>query len=447
MSLGQYSYHSLTLGYKRLRDLLPVLVDPDLGIISYVQELPRQSNSPDFFYYKAEIADTGIFGLQSNRPSSAGTALDRDRAIAKAVGEAIERYASAIYSYDTLLLARYRDLNVPAIHPDSFRTQIHNEGRNRILDSLEIDTLIRWAPAIDLHTRLEVLVPAAHVYCPYTPDAKASEANVAESISTGLSAHCSFEEATINGILEVVERDSFMMTWLCAESCPIIDPQSLTDLHHEMLDRCRMLGYHITLLYAAKDAGIPTCIAVMKGSYPGSVPFVVAAAAHLEPEAAVTKCIEELALMERFCKRVMLTLDDWVPGEKFEHVVKLVDHLKYWLNPAVIGQADFLTASQKTISLSEIENLSTGEPKKDLSRLVNTIHNTGYQVLVSDITSEDIDCLGLKVVRALIPGYIPLTIQYACRPEGSQRLLHHLDDLKVSAGKPKRINPLPHPFA
>lgn len=439
----------MSIYFKRLKDLLPVLVDPELGIISYVQELPRQNDSPDFIYYKAEIADTGIYGLKTNRPTTGGTALDRDRAMAKAIGEAIERYSSAIYFQSDLPLSTFGDLSMAAVHPHAFRIHTDEQLRRKQfpLDVFDEYSRIRWVPATNLHTRDEILVPAGFVYCPYTPDFDAGEAEIAEFMSTGLAAHCSHDEAALNGILEVVERDSFMTTWLAKESCPVLDPATMTELHNEMITRFMAFGYKITLLSAAKDAGIPTFIAVMKGYYPGSVPFVVSAAAHLSPDMAVTKCLEELALMERYCKRMMLQPMNWVPGKKYENVVKLIDHLKYWLNPDVIQQAEFLTTSDQKVSLSDIPNLLTGDPHQDLSRLVQRILDSGYQVLVSDITTEDIDALGLKVVRALIPGYVPLTIHYANRPEGSPRLLRYLEKKGLSAAGQRVINLLPHPFA
>ena len=426
-----------------------MLVNEETGVITYLEELPRQYDMPDFIYYKGEIANTGIFGLKENRPTSGGTSLDRDRAMAKAVGEALERYSSAIYFKEDLKLSSYRDLPIPALHPGAFvyHTDEQITHRDFPLDPFDEGTCVRWVNAVHYAEGADILVPAAFVYCPYTPDTEHGEANIAESISTGIAAHCSFEEAAINAILEAVERDSFMIHWLARIACPVIRPDSLTSLHREMLRRFAAFGYEVNILHATLDAGVPTVFCTMHGQWQGSVPLIVSSATHQDPVDAITKCLEELALMERLCKRVMLSMDKGPVSGDDQQVTKLIDHLKFWLEPDIIPQADFLVSKSETVSLSELESLLTTDPPADLGNLVDRIESTGNSVYLCDLTSSDIRDLGISVVRAVIPGYVPLNVDDRCRPEGSARLRQFMNSRRNGNNLISGINPLPHPFA
>ncbi len=446
----QSVFSSQGLTYKRLKDIVPFLVDDETGIISYVQELPRQFDSPDFIYYKAEIGNTAIFGLDENQPATGGTSLDRDKAMAKAVGEAVERYSSAIYFPEDLILSSFSDLEQEAVHPELFaiHTPAQVSHRDFPLDMFNEQSRIRWTPSTQIATGIQKLVPAACVYCPYTVDHLSGEANVVESVSTGLASHCSYEEAAINAILEIVERDSFMTHWLASVPCPVIEPETLTSLHQEMISRYASYGYDINVLLATPDTGIPTMFCVMHGRWKGCVPFIISSATHLDPVSAITKCLEELALMERLCKRVMLTSQDWTGGENYKHIIKLVDHLKFWMNPAVVPSADFLVSKTQRVSLQELPDLSIGSPKGDLTLIVERVENMGYPVYISDVTSPDVRDLGMHVLRAIIPGYVPLSVHYRCRPEGSNRLLQLLQTHQQSKSqKALQLNFIPHPFA
>src|SRR5438067_523325 len=90
---------------QKLIDALPYLVDEKVGIINVVQEVRRFPGAPNFFHYAAEACNTRAFTKQTNFAITGGASVDRDRAIAKAAGEAIERYCSAIYDVESLPLS------------------------------------------------------------------------------------------------------------------------------------------------------------------------------------------------------------------------------------------------------------------------------------------------------------------------------------------------------
>ena len=114
------------------------------------------------------------------------------------------------------------------------------------------------------------------------------------------------------------------------------------------------------------------------------------------------------------------------------------------MHESSIPGSDFLHTSTSSIKLKDIPDESTGTPEGDLEKATAMINKIGHEVLIADITSSDVRGLGFYVVRALIPGFLPLNKRYDCRPVNSKRLKSHL---ALQEKTLLDINPLPHPFA
>lgn len=428
----------MPVSYQLLKDIIPRIVNPAHGIVQYVEELPRQGHFADFFYYKSVLANTGVFGNEESYPTAGGVAIDRDRALAKAIGESIERYDSAIYFRDELLWGCYKNLTSRAIPPDHF--QLFNDRQFTTVNpcqKFDDNSEVYWNKAINLQDNQSYLVPSSLVYCPYQIDSERGENQYFETISTGLSAHITLDKASINGILEVVERDAFMTFWLLQLELPLIDVSSLALSHHMALRRLNHAGYDVDIRVFISDANIPTIISQLNGRGQSTVRHVIAAATCLDPSDAIQKSLEELSLMERFIQGRKNS------GQTSSGVDSLHDHVLYWLEETHT-LPNFLSANTDQVSLNDLPLHKTDEDQKDLENLVKTISTSGYQVYIADITLEDIESLGMKVIRAIVPGYLPLNKRASCRPLGAARLVKEKKRWNI---KEEHINTLPHPFA
>lgn len=379
---------------------------------------------------------------------TAGTSLNRNKAIVKALGEGIERYCAGSYIHDQLVYNSYLELGDVALHPNQYKLYLDRQFERQTfpLTKIKNDTKIYWKEAITGRTKEVKYVPANLVYCPFISNL--NSVHYFESMSTGLAAHCSFEEAALNGFLEVVERNNFMFTWLTKSEPLVVEKNSLTEEHKNLIQLYERDGYQVNLSYNPGKDGIPSFIALIRGSHKNNVPLLIAAATHLDPTLAITKCLEEIALMERLCQQKLLAPSILATTADYFKVNTLLDHVMLWLNPEVWNNANFLMSGVESISLKDISNLSQNEPKEDLKFLVNVIENLGYQTLISDITPDDIRELGLFSVRAMIPAYIPLNKNYNCRPLGAQYLIDYFRSIGVHEETLEdHIYPVPHPFA
>ena len=117
--------------------------------------------------------------------------------------------------------------------------------------------------------------------------------------SNGCALGGSLEEAIFHGIMEVVERDSFLLTWYARLPLPRLDLRSANDKELQlMVDRIRdVAGYDLYFYNSTMEHGIPSVWAVAKNRRSKGVNLICAAGANPDPVNAVKSTIFELAGM------------------------------------------------------------------------------------------------------------------------------------------------------
>ncbi|UII21552.1 YcaO-like family protein [Fulvivirga ligni] len=434
---------------RRLTDTLPYLLDPKVGIITGLSEHPLEIDSPSFFRFNGSAANTEAFGEYRNFAIGGGAATSRELALAKTVGECVERYCAAIYDKQQFPLFTYNEAPFKCVHPKDFalysaEQYIHPEFD---FDEFTTDSPVRWIEALNMDSQEPMWIPASMVFVPYFFYQNGDETPIIQPISSGLSCHCSFEEAVIGGICEVIERDDFMITWQAQLSRTKITKSSLSKSNQDLVARFEKVGYEIHLMDISNETGIPGILAVAVGSKTDFVPLVVAASVALSPEEAVRKALEELAHTERYAYQIKYELPRLQAHPEYDNVLGQVHHVNFWMNPAVRKHAEFLYSSDQYIDFGELKDFSKSNPLEEMKEVVSVINASGYEVLITDITTSDIQSLGMKVVRAVIPGYHPLFMGYHKRALGGERLWTVPQKLGFKGiTKEEGDYPFPHPF-
>ncbi|NGZ02630.1 MAG: hypothetical protein CV090_06235 [Nitrospira sp. WS238] len=408
---------------QRLYDIVEYLVDERLGIIRHVVEIKRESGAPNLFTFYAKACDTAAFRKSRNFSDGGGASIDRGHAMAKAVGEAVERYCASFYEPDDLLLSPFKCLPVKAISPDMFAlfseqqyltTHFPYHPFNR-------DTPVRWTPAVEVTSGEQCYVPAAMVFVPYHADGH-GEAPIVQSISTGLACHSTFEAAAISAVCEVIERDAFTIVWQSKMSPPHIMLNTLSCANTDLVCRFRDSGASVELLNITLDHGIPTVLAVLRHTAPELPALVFAAAAHLDWETAIRKSLEELALTLRLGKSLKAHTPRIQMDSNFTKVVDKSCHVRLYCDHGQSHFADFLFESSRTVDCNELASLAMGSFQEDMTTLIDIMRKRLQPVVLADVTTSDIRELGLVVVRAVLPGFHPLCFGHRLRALGGLRL-------------------------
>ena len=425
------------------------IVDEAVGIISAVEEVPAEAGAPAFFHYYARACNTRMLGGRPNFGNTGGASLCREVACAKAVGEAIERYCSAIYDPDDLPMSSFDAAPFPCVGPDAFALYRSDQYATRGFPFVPFTerTPIRWTVAKNLGANEICFVPAGMVFAPYFVDREAGEQPIAQSISTGLACHMSYAQAAIAGICEVIERDAFTITWQAKLSRPKLRLDTLSDVNGEAVSRFERTGNRVTLIDITMEHRIPTILSVLTNPHPDAPALVFAAAADLDPEHAVRKSLEELSHTRRLAHILKLQRPSFRPEPNYANVDNQDAHVNLYCDAGNVAMASFITESEEYREFQQLPSVTTGDHEQDLTNLVRSVSELGSTVYVADLTSEDVRDLGLSVVRAIIPGFHPLFMGHHLRALGGTRLWNVPHRLGFT-NPPKigRDNPAPHPF-
>lgn len=274
--------------------------------------------------------------------------------------------------------------------------------------------------------------------------------------SNGCALGGSLEEAIFHAILEVVERDSFLMTWYAQLPLPRLDLSSANDKELQlMVDRVRVVaGYDLYFFNSTMEHGIPSVWAVAKNRKQKGMNLICAAGAHPDPIRAVKGAIYELAGM-------MLTLDEKLEAnrEKYEKMLhnpflvqQMEDHGMLYGLPEAEERLRFLLDDHRPLRTFAEEfkwQTKSADLADDLRDILQKFRRLNLEVIVVDQTTPVIKRNGLYCVKVLIPGMLPMTFgHHLTRVTGLERVLRVPMELGYTK-QPltlEQLNPHPHPF-
>jgi ribosomal protein S12 methylthiotransferase accessory factor len=361
------------------------------------------------------------------------------------------------------------------LEPRGKRTVVHDSYRNvleQALDPLKVgvhtdeqyamtgfpfekfdpDREIDWVWGYSLIEERPILVPELLSY--YSLGCGSS--GFVYETSNGCALGGSREEAIFYGIMEVVERDSFLLTWYAELNLPRLDPLTAEDEELQlMIERMRAVaGYDLYLYNSTMEHGIPSVFAMAKNRKDTGLNLILAAGAHLDPVRAVKSAIQELAGM-------MLNLDEKLEKNKTEYekmlyddslVRQMDDHGMLYGLPQAEERFKFLQDDSRPLRSFQEEfkwkSVHT-DLTDDLKDILAAFRSRNLDVIAVDQTAPELAKNGLHCVKVLIPGMLPMTFgHHLTRLTGLERVLNVPAELGY-ADRPltfEQLNLKPHPF-
>ncbi|MGZ0049389.1 TOMM precursor leader peptide-binding protein [Brevibacillus gelatini] len=274
--------------------------------------------------------------------------------------------------------------------------------------------------------------------------------------SNGCAVGGSLEEAIFYGMLEVVERDAFLLTWYAQLPLPRLDPASSGDRELDlMIARLESVtDYELHMFNATMENGIPSVWMIAKKRKKTGLNLVCAGGAHPDPVRAVKSGLHEIAAMlHNLHDKFEANRDHYLRMYHDASLVKKMDdHAMLYGLPEAEDRLGFLLENNgRKQSFAE----AFGEPGRhadltdDLKELLDAFRRLQLDVIVVDQTTPEVSRLGLSCVRVLIPGMLPMTFgHHLTRLTNLERVLH----VPVKLGYAKQpltytqLNPHPHPF-
>jgi ribosomal protein S12 methylthiotransferase accessory factor len=376
-------------------------VSPLTGIIAGVLNQSLADGLP--VYGARQIYPVAVGPRQNRRvgrPSgAAGKGASDAQARISCLGEAVERYSLGWQGTEPRRRARLAELGDAAIHPAALMNwsarqyaeretwNAANGGFNWVGVPFQEDRAIDWTPVWSLTGQRVRFVPTQFCFFYYRgePDHEFYRAE-----SNGCASGSTLEEAILQGVLELVERDSCALWWYSRVRRPAIDLDSFDDPFFRRAQAYYgAQGRRLYALDLTSDLGIPVAIAVSHG--PAGERIMLGLGAHLDARVAVSRALGEL--------NQMVVLDREEPGETTDPDIQAFTR---WLAEATVESQPYLLPDPaRRLTAASYSPLGGDDILDDLETCLAAVRRGGLEFLVLDATRPEI---GFPAVRAIVPG-------------------------------------------
>lgn len=323
---------------------------------------------------------------------SQGKGLSEEQARVSAMAEAAERYCAWFRKSDTTYSASLTEIRSDAIPLDDLvllsmeqkdifsRRCVQQDLANPFNSSTSID----WSPAWSLTRNKWRQVPASTAFYPFPKD---REYLVPAWTTNGLSAGSTMEEAILQGLLEIVERDAFTIWWYNRFIPTGINIHSFKSSEASLMaEKLDAKGWDLHLLDLTTDLGIPVIVAMgIDRKDPGRDP-VSGFGANLDPHIALSRALGEMVAEWKSCPNIynMNENSKVFLGKPFTEL----DFIK----PA--PGATLLDASTMNVAKSTYL-------QEDINTITKILSEKGMETLLVNLSRSEAP---LKVVRVLVAG-------------------------------------------
>ncbi|WP_371679613.1 TOMM precursor leader peptide-binding protein [Streptomyces sp. NBC_01276] len=435
----------------RERELYDLYVDPAAGVVPSVDDerggpLPR--------------AVAPLSSLRGNNSQHGwGRTNDYRSSRITAVLEALERFGGEQpRGRRTTVTASRRELGDRAVDPRAFG--LYPDDRYDLpgfpYTRYDEDLVMPWVWGYSFGRGEAVLVPERYAY--YATHSH-EEPRFVYEISNGCAMGGCLEEAILCGLLEVAERDAFLMTWYGRMPIPRIDPASARDRSIPMMiEHLRhRTGYAVQLYSATLEQRVPCfwAVGIDTAGDPGRPRLLCAGGSALQPEKAVINVLHEMAHLLEHAKLYDAAEQDRAARMVADpSLVKVMgDHSVLYSHWSAFDRFDFLLSEREARPFADFEEqwrwpVHT-DLRSDLDEMLRRYLDRGMDVLVVDQTTPEHRAGGFACAKVMVPGTLPMTFGHRNRRvDGLPRLLNVPYELgyRDRVLTPGDVNPHPHPF-
>lgn len=397
--------------------------------------------------------ENGIDEPGSGRTSS----IDTSRAIAMI--EALERYAGfrprgkITKIFDSLY--QLEQENYPVFEIQKFilnQNSISNKGittNNKFI--FDSHKKYHWVYGYNLTSQNAVLIPETLVYYGLVlKDSSYRDEIFTYEISNGCSTGGSLLESSYYGLLEVIERDSFLTMWYFDRRIIEID-FSGNLIHEELIDNLVFFSkkyqeFKLRFFDISTNLTVKTVMCTIQriSVDKKKMNFMCATSSDFSIEEAMCKAMHEITsiffgLEERFIEEY----DDVVKKSKDITLIhNMTDHCLVYGHFEKIKDITFwdrITEIKKVEDYMERPNFSLN---KAYSILIDELRKQDKDILVFDQTTEEMKKIGLYCTKTMVPGLLPMTFGYNNLRISQERV----EDLERYEQKRLKVNFQPHPF-
>lgn len=337
-----------------------------------------------------------------------GVGISEEQALAAILGESVERYAWINPSRQNTIFTSLSNLNEDRCeYQDSgllFRKDINSYELENILKTKKTP----WTLASSLTHDRKVYIPTPDLF---QEDLPFNLHDQIMSTTNGLAAHVDHENACLNAIYEIIERDSIMRTWYDKEQ-----PQAIWSLNNlgNSIDKLLCNAYEkkidVVALKIKSKIDVSSVIAYVYNKDAKGYIYFGASCNYNSKKATIKAILEASSLWTSIESAVTKEyLRDKKINDK-NNLKDFVDHVLFYTNSKTKPGYEFLLPNKSSKVIEHHTKHRSLTVKDELDLILKRLKHKGFEVFLLDITPKDVKSLDLVVVKVVIPGFIPLFV-------------------------------------
>lgn len=334
---------------------------------------------------------------------------------------------------DNLAQARLKELEtaldprkIIKFHPRQYRLKTFP------LEPFDESCVYSWVEGEDNLSGNKVHVLADCVYYPYSPKTP----RYAHANSSGVAAHPQKLNAIQNGVLELVERDSFMLAYMSRIPFPTITERTLPQKFRYRLRELNRNGFKVWI----KNYSLDLSPVVFIYAQNKKLTFTTCAGcSRFDIEDAF-----DHALMEVESSVLCRLVNGQAKPIKLSAVRLPKNHGVLYEQKQFFQKADFMIQGRHSVSFSDVgKNVAKSWDEFRDRLIVN-----GLQLITVPLTLQKslVGNVKLHIIRSIVPGLVPITFGYQELPCGMERI----NNVRRKYGKSpilyRDLPKFPHPY-
>lgn len=372
------------------------LVSPITGIVSPPIRIPGTNLPVYAAAYATNLQSQPTGPALRSVMVAAGKGASDAQARTSCTAEAVERYSCAFFGDEPRRRARLADIADIAVDPRDLllfsdlqyaaRNVDAVPGFNYVPVPFDPTRAIEWTPMVSLASGQTRWVATAHCFFGYRdPDDLSETFQLADS--NGCAAGNTVEEAVLQGLLELVERDAVAIWWYTRATRAEVDLASFADpTFSRLMETYDERGQELHVLDLTVDTGVPVVAAIRWRRCDGGG-IDLGFGAHLDPRIAVSRALSELEQSEFDVADVRANISPEIAA---------------WRATATVENQPYLLPSGASmVTRSDLASRQFADLRDEVDWCVSTLGRLGHDVLIYQHTRPDV---GFPVVRVVAPG-------------------------------------------
>lgn len=384
-------------------------VSPITGIIQSLTSFEKNNSNCLHTYQSGHNFALPSFSEELNfhkfRQFTSGKGATDSQAKASSIGEALERYCGIFQGNEYRIQGSYRHLREKAIHPSECMLFSDKQYQNRkewnvgnsFLHQIPLpfseEATIDWSPLWSLKDQCHKFLPTSYCYYMF---GNAIDTTYCMADSNGCAAGHFLEEALLQGLFEVVERDCVAIWWYNRLLLPCVDYLSFEDAYFDALTReYERQGKEIWVIDITNDLLIPTFVALSKKKK-GESEILFGFGTHSNAQIAIRRALTEMNQMIEFFTAHKNSIQNGYALDVEDKV------MVRWMERGTLPHFPFLGGNrQSTKSKRDYFGDGSTDLWADIQKCQKTIEKAGMEIFILNQSRPEVD---LKVVKVVVPG-------------------------------------------